>query len=170
MSHHRYNGNTIGNHRHMFIKTPSMISSVDQAIPIWDLIGISFEEYEIRFNMPITTPIEKKKIIEEVKEVIEEVIENKETEAEKVEEVVMEDTKPDEVVIEEVKEIQETVDEIFKEIKDIDEVDLSNIQATETVELSKEFLKADLSQMEFEAKPSLIRKTRSLRFKQPEWI
>ena len=40
---HRYNGNTIGNHRHMFIKTPSMISSVDQAIAIWDLIGISFE-------------------------------------------------------------------------------------------------------------------------------
>ena len=71
---HRYNGNTIGNHRHMFIKTPSMISSVDQAIPIWDLIGISQQEYEIRFNMPITIPIEKKEIIEEVKEIIEEVI------------------------------------------------------------------------------------------------
>ena len=117
---HRYNGNTIGNHRHMFIKTPSMISSVDQAIPIWDLIGISQQEYEIRFNMPITTPIEKNEVIEEVNEVIneviEKVIENKETEVEKVEEVVMEDTKPDEVVIEEVKEIQETVDEIFKEI------------------------------------------------------
>ena len=55
-------------------------------------------------------------------------------------------------------------------MKDIDEVDLSNIVSTETVEMPKEFLKTDLSQMEFEAKPSLIRKTRSLRFKQPEWI
>ena len=82
----------------------------------------------------------------------------------------MKDTKPDEVVIEEVKEIRENVDEIFKEIKDGDEVDFLNIHSTETVELSKEFLKTDLSQMEFEAKPSLIRKTRSLRFKQPEWI
>jgi len=82
----------------------------------------------------------------------------------------MEDSKSDDIVIEEVKEIQETVDEIFKEIKYSDEVDLLNIQPTETVELSKEFLKTDLSQMEFEAKPSLIRKTRSLRFKQPEWI
>ena len=82
----------------------------------------------------------------------------------------MEDSKPDEVVIEEVKEIRETVDEIFKEIKDGDEVDLSNIVLTETVEISKEFLKTDLFQMEFEAKPSLIRKTRSLRFKQPECI
>jgi len=172
---HRYNGNTIGNHRHMFIKTPSMISSVDQAIPIWDLIGISQQEYEIRFNMPITTPIEKKEVMEEVieeviDEVIEKVIEKNETEVEKVEEVVMEDTKLDEVVIEEVKEIRETVDEIFKEIKDGDEVDLLNILPTETVEMSKEFLKTDLSQMEFEAKPSLIRKTRSLRFKQPESI
>ena len=78
---HRYNGNTIGNHRHMFIKTPSMISSVDQAIPIWDLIGISQQEYEIRFNMPITTPIEKKEVMEEViEEVIEKFMEKNETE------------------------------------------------------------------------------------------
>ena len=172
---YRYNGNTIGNHRHMFIKTPSMISSVDQAIPIWDLIGISQQEYEIRFNMPITTPIEKKEVVEAIEEVIEEVIEKvieetKEIEVEKVEEVVIEDSKPDEVVIEEVKEIQETVDEIFKEIKDGDEVDLSNIVSTETVEMPKEFLKPDLAQMEFEAKPSLIRKTRSLRFEQLELI
>ena len=125
--------------------------------------------------MPITTPIEKKEIIEEVNEVIEEVIEKvieetKEIEVEKVEEVGIEDSKPNEVVIEEVKEIQETVDEIFKEIKDGDEVDFLNIHSTETVEMAKEFLKPDLAQMEFEAKPSLIRKTRSLRFKQPEWI
>ena len=82
----------------------------------------------------------------------------------------MEDTKPYIIVIEEVKDKQETVDEIFKEIKDIDDVDKSNIQATETVEMLKEFLKTDSSQIEFEVKPSLIRKTRSLRFKQPEWI
>ena len=56
---HRYNGNTIGNHRHVFIKNPSMSSSVDQAIPIWNLIGISESEYQIRFNIPIITPIEK---------------------------------------------------------------------------------------------------------------
>ena len=79
-------------------------------------------------------------------EVIEKIIEeNKEIEIEKVEEVVMEDTKPDDIVIEEVKEIQRTVDEIFKEIKDGDEVDLSNIVPTETVEMSKEFLKTDPS-------------------------
>ena len=184
---HRYNGNTIGNHIHIFIKTPSMISSVDQAIPIWDLIGISQQEYEIRFNMPITTPIEKNEVIEEVKEIIEEVIdeviEKKETEmTEEIEKIGNEQTieKVDEVeqILEEVQAVKEIteepvkeiVEEPTKEIKDSDEVDLLNILPTETVEMSKEFLKTDLSQMEFEAKPSLIRKTRSLRFKQPEWI
>ena len=81
--------------------------------------------------------------------------------------------KVDEVeqILEEVKEsVKEILEEPVKEIKDIDEVDLLNIVSTETIEMSKEFLKTDLSQMEFEAKPSLIRKTRSLRFKQPEWI
>ena len=58
MNTHRYNGNTIGNHRHMFIKSPSMSSSVDSAVPIWDMIGISESEYNIRFNMPIETPVE----------------------------------------------------------------------------------------------------------------
>ena len=141
----RYSGNTIGNHRHMFVKTPSMSSSVDQAIPIWDLIGISQQEYEICFNMPITTPIQNEEVIEENKQT--QIIgENKEIEIEKVEEVVMEDTKPDDIVIEKVKEIQEIVDEIIKEVQDSEKNDLSNIQPTETVELLKELLKTDLCQ------------------------
>ena len=73
---HRYNGNTIGNYRRMFIKTPSMLSSIDQAIPIWDLIGISESEYQIRFSTPITIPIQKEEVIDEViAEIIEKIIE-----------------------------------------------------------------------------------------------
>ena len=118
----------------------------------------------------------KKEVIEAIDEVIDEVIENKETEmTEKIEEIGNEQTieKVDEVeqILEEVEEpVKEIVEEPVKEIKDGDEVDLSNTVLTETVEMSNEFLKTDLSQMEFEAKSTLIRKTRSLRFKQPEWI
>ena len=162
---HRYNGNTIGNHRHMFIKTPSMSSSVDLAVPIWEMIGISESEYNIRFNMQITTPVETEKEVVEVMEEnkpTETIEETKKIEAEEVEESMNEK-------IEEVKQIVEEVKEIVEEVKDDDEVDLSSIEPTETIEMSNEFLKTDLSQMSFEAKPSLIRKTRSLRFKQAEW-
>ena len=113
---HRYNGNTIGNHRHMFIKTPSMSSSVDLAVPIWEMIGISESEYNIRFNMPIETLVE-----EEVME------ENKPTET-------IEETKEIEEnmneIVEEVEQIVEEIKEIVEEVKDDDEVDLASIEPT----------------------------------------
>ena len=73
-------------------------------------------------------------------------------------------------IVEEVEQIFEEIKEIVEEVKDDDEVDLASIEPTETIEMSKELLKTDLSQMEFKAKPSSIRKTRSLRFKNPEWL
>ena len=96
MNTHRYNGNTIGNHRHMFIKSPSMSSSVDSAVPIWDMIGISESEYNIRFNMPIETPVEEKEKVVEV----------------------MEENKPTEI-IEKTKEIEENMNEKVEEIEEI---------------------------------------------------
>ena len=115
MKSHRYNGNTtIGSHRQSFIRSPTISSDMESAVPIWSLIGISEQEYNYRFNMPI-------KIEQEIKE--------KET-------------------------------EIKEEIKE-----------NETEEI-KEGIKDDYRNMTFEPKPSLVRQSKSLRFKTnaPEWV
>ena len=109
---HRYNGNkTIGSQRQSFIRSPSISSDIESSIPIWSLIGISEQEYNYRFNMPIT--ITKDEIKEEIKK--------------------------EEIKEEEIKE---------EEIKD------------------------DYKNMTFEAKPSLVRQSKSLRFQktQSEWV
>ena len=54
MKSHRYNGNTtIGSHRQSFIRSPTISTDMESAVPIWSLIGISEQEYNYRFNMPI---------------------------------------------------------------------------------------------------------------------
>ena len=74
---HRYNGNkTIGSQRQSFIRSPSISSDIESSIPIWSLIGISEQEYNYRFNMPIT--ITKEEVKEEVKEEIKEKIKEEE--------------------------------------------------------------------------------------------
>jgi AAA15 family ATPase/GTPase len=87
---------------------------MESVVPIWSLIGISEQEYNYRFNMPI-------KIEQEIKEEIKE----------------------------------ETKEEIKEEINE-----------------EKDDIKDDYKNMTFEPKPSLVRKSKSLRFKTnaPEWI
>ena len=106
---HRYNGkSTIGLQRQLFIRSPSISSDMESSIPIWSLIGISEQEYNYRFNMPITITKE---------------------------------------------EVKEEVIEIKEEIKE-------------------EEIKDDNKNMTFEAKPSLVRQSKSLRFQktQSEWV
>ena len=114
-SSHRYNGSTIGSQRQSFIRSPSISSDIESSIPIWSLIGISEQEYNYRFNMPIT--ITKDEIKEEISKEIKE-------------------------------EIKEEIEEIKEEIND------------------------DYKNMTFEAKPSLVRQSKSLRFQktQSEWV
>jgi hypothetical protein len=121
MKSHRYNGNTtIGSHRQSFIRSPTISTDMESAVPIWSLIGISEQEYNYRFNMPI-------KIEQEIKE-----------------------------------EIKET--EIKEEIKEK--------ETEEIKEDIKEEIKDDYRNMTFEPKPSLVRQSKSLRFKTnaPEWV
>ena len=85
MKSHRYNGNTtIGSHRQSFIRSPTISSDMESAVPIWSLIGISEQEYNYRFNMPI-------KIEQEIKETEKEDI--KETEKEEIKKEIKEDIK-----------------------------------------------------------------------------
>ena len=110
---HRYNGSTIGSQRQSFIRSPSISTDMESSIPIWSLIGISEQEYNYRFNMPIT--ITKEEVKEEVKE------------------------------------------DIKEDIKE---------------EIKEEEIKDDYKNMTFEAKPSLVRQSKSLRFQknQSEWV
>jgi len=127
MKSHRYNGNTtIGSHRQSFIRSPTISTDMESAVPIWSLIGISEQEYNYRFNMPI-------KIEQEIKE--------KETETEKETEKIKEEIKEEEI----------------KEEKE-----------TEKIKEEQDFYK----KMTFDPKPSLVRQSKSLRFKTnaPEWV
>jgi len=77
MKSHRYNGNTtIGSHRQSFIRSPTISSDMESAVPIWSLIGISEQEYNYRFYMPIKIKQENKEEIKE--EITEEIKEEKE--------------------------------------------------------------------------------------------